>query len=427
MNITIEDAQKDKALIDEFVVESQGLVRQVIWNNFKYAKQNDEFDDLFQIGCIGLIKAARNFNPDFKVTFSTYAVPMIHGEIQRYKRDQGISQIHMPRKELTIYYKYVAMRNYMNDEEICDKLNISIGELSRIINATEGITSLQQPTNVEGNGNKMKTFEELIPGNFNLEGIVLNKIENLELIDKAREVLSVKEFEILLLHISGKVQTTIAKKVGMSQANISRVIKRISEKCINAKQLQITNRFKNKPMPKEIKEVMSNLEICPECRSILIEGSCSNKRCSTNAVIVAQASNIICARTKENAQKLLKEGKTTAEIALLMGFKHEKYFTALAVRWGVIEKKEDSKYKPKEEIPIRVLDNPILSGKQMDNKTSLLKPRVLVGQEAEYEIVNEGLIIRDIVNKGNQLVVNLELLGRFISELKEIESFSKAV
>ena len=432
MRITIEEAQKDKTLLDQFIIENQPLVQKVIWKNFGYAMQSGTFDDYFQIGCIGLIKATKNFNPIFKTTFSTYAVPMIIGEIQRYRRDYETSVIHISRLLQDKYYKYKRMKNeQISEDYICEELNISSGELSGIIMAIEGVASINQPLNYNNNDDSSYEFEDIISSKLDLENDSLNKFETKELIKKAKEILTEIEFKILLLHISGKTQPHIACETKMSQANVSRIIKRIKKICTKTNQIKIGS-----------EDVMSNLKFCSKCNSIILDGVCSNTKCKIEEIkeeniLETKEENVLEApkvylKNKETVQQLLDEGKNIDEIATLMGYTHIKYLIAIMVRWGLIDKKtktSEEVLSPKIDCDHKEVKSVIEESQKNEpvNKISILKPRVLEGEGAEYEIFEDGLIIRDLVNKDNKFVVNSSSLDRFINELQEIKRLKDVV
>lgn len=212
----------DKMARDTLVHGNLRLVLSVL-KQFKNRGEN--IDDLFQIGCIGLLKAVDNFNPDLGVRFSTYAVPMIMGEIRRYLRDNNT--IRVSRSVRRIAHKALQRREKLAKElgreptikEIAASLEIPEEEIVFALDANYEPISLNEPV---FNDNQDPVFiEEQVKDNDNDESW-LQKI----LLKEAMEKLSPREKEILAKRFfSGKTQVEVAKEIGISQAQVSRLEK----------------------------------------------------------------------------------------------------------------------------------------------------------------------------------------------------------
>ena len=140
--------QGDKAAKEEYIKGNLRLVLSVIK---RFGNSNENVDDLFQIGCVGLIKAINNFNTDLDVKFSTYAVPMIIGEIRRYMRDNSSIRVSRSLRD-TAYKAIYAKENYVKRnlkeptvQEIAEEIGISKEEIVFAMDAIQTPMSLQEP------------------------------------------------------------------------------------------------------------------------------------------------------------------------------------------------------------------------------------------------------------------------------------------
>lgn len=229
--ITIDDLKKDESLINEFVRENQRLVTMVIKKHFSYVNNTADYDDYFQTGCIGLVNAAKRFKPEYGTAFSTYAVPMITGEIMRYRRDFCVSSIHSPRSIKDKYFRYQALRNSgASEAEACSKLGMDSTELSVVANAVEPAFSLDAAVYDNDNGTPV-TGGDVVGSSFSLEQEALGRLTFLEIAGYLKGLLSETDMKILMLYLQQKTQVNIGKAIGMSQVNISRRIKKIRQVC----------------------------------------------------------------------------------------------------------------------------------------------------------------------------------------------------
>ena len=217
----------DKQAENRMVEENMGLVYSIAR---RFLNRGYDAEDLTQIGAIGLIKAVKKFNPEFNVQFSTYAVPMITGEIKRFLRDDGAVKISRTLKEN-------AMKGWRCEELLRRKLNRqpTINEISKesgidaesLIEAFEAATPPESIyESVYDNGDKEIRLLDTITGE-EIEDGVINKV----MIDDILSRLTEREKEIILFrYFRGKTQSEIAKIIGVSQVQISRIEKKAIER-----------------------------------------------------------------------------------------------------------------------------------------------------------------------------------------------------
>jgi RNA polymerase sigma factor (sigma-70 family) len=220
--VKIEEAQANKELMDTFINENMGLVGTAIKN-----LHIPHTEDYIQEGAIGLIKAAKRFDTNYGTTFSTYAVPMIEGEIRRYRREYETT-VKVPRDIKSIYFKSLRME-HLTDEEICKELNISIKELNEARLAMGYCNSLDTDVHKEDDGDAPITLHSLLASDCNTEEDAVENLLRIDIIDCLFQHLSDKHAEILELHLRGKTQQEIEKLVGLSQPEVSRKLKHIVE------------------------------------------------------------------------------------------------------------------------------------------------------------------------------------------------------
>ena len=207
----------------EYVVENNtGLVWSVVR---KFMNRGHEAEDLFQIGSIGLIKAVEKFDESFGVRFSTYAVPMIMGEIKRHLRDDGIIKVSRSLKEISIRARAAADRlsKEMGREPTVNEVAAAVGvpadELAMALDATVAPESINASVTEDG-----KALESIIDSGFDMEGTVITKIS----IKEALQNLDVRERQIIVLrYFKDKTQSQVAKQLGISQVQVSRIEKKI--------------------------------------------------------------------------------------------------------------------------------------------------------------------------------------------------------
>ena len=213
----------DQAAREKLIEGNLRLVLSVIQ---RFDKRGESPDDLFQVGCIGLIKAISNFDPDKQVRFSTYGVPMIAGEVRRYLRDN--SAIRVSRSIRDVAYRVLQCKEAMMTrmgreptlEEISKELEISPEEVSQALDAVCAPVSLFDP--VYSDGGDPLTVMDQVRDTKNTE---LNWMEHITL-RNAFQNLNNREKQILSLRFyDGKTQMEVANSLGISQAQVSRLEK----------------------------------------------------------------------------------------------------------------------------------------------------------------------------------------------------------
>lgn len=204
----------------------KGNLRLVLSMIKRFSSSNENVDDLFQIGCIGLMKAIDNFDTTLHVKFSTYAVPMIIGEIRRYLRDNN--SIRVSRSLRDIAYKAIyARENYVKKNlrepditEIASEIGINKEEIVYALDAIQSPMSLYEPVYTEG-GDTLYVMDQVSDKKNREE----NWVENLAL-GEAMERLNARERHIIDLRFyEGKTQMEVAREIGISQAQVSRLEK----------------------------------------------------------------------------------------------------------------------------------------------------------------------------------------------------------
>ena len=213
----------DEKAREEYIKGNLRLVLSVIK---RFDSSSESADDLFQIGCVGLMKAVDNFDPERLVRFSTYAVPMIVGEIRRYLRDNSsirVSRSLMDTAYKAIYAKEGYVRRYMKEptvQEIATEIGISKEDIMFALDAIQIPMSLQEPVYNDG-GDALYVMDQVSDKKNREE----NWVEELSL-EAAMERLNERERYIISLRFfEGKTQTEVAGQIGISQAQVSRLEK----------------------------------------------------------------------------------------------------------------------------------------------------------------------------------------------------------
>ena len=207
----------------EFINGNMRLVLSVIRRFFS---KGENADDLFQVGCVGLIKAIDNFEIEQNVQFSTYAVPMIIGEVKRYLRDNSSIRVSRSIKELAYKIiiekdKFVSEKNREPSiEELSNILNVSKEDIIMSIDAIQTPVSLQEP--VSGNNVDNINLEDQISDKKNLDSYWADTITIVEAMKKLNQkekmIINKRFFE-------GRTQIEVADEIGISQAQVSRLEK----------------------------------------------------------------------------------------------------------------------------------------------------------------------------------------------------------
>lgn len=216
---------------DELVKSNLGLVWSVAR---RYMGRGYELDDLYQIGCIGLMKCIEKFDLAYDVKFSTYAVPMISGEIKRYLRDDGMIKVSRTLKETA--NKVAKVRNEILNttgvepgiEDISDILNIDVEEIVASLEACVDVESINK-TIYQNEGNSISLADKIADDKDEQEEVI-NRMVIKELLSGLKE----EESKIIKLrYFENKTQTEIANEIGISQVQVSRMEKKILLKMRN--------------------------------------------------------------------------------------------------------------------------------------------------------------------------------------------------
>ena len=222
-SLLIQAKNGDENARQELIEGNLRLVLSVIQ---RFDKRGENPDDLFQVGCIGLIKAISNFDPTKQVRFSTYGVPMIAGEVRRYLRDN--SAIRVSRSIRDVAYRVLQCKEAMllrlgrdpTLEEISKELDLPQEDVAEALDAVCAPVSLYDPVYSDG-GDPLMVMDQ-VRDTRNTEGRWMERIA----LRDAFKTLSEREKQILSLRFyDGKTQMEVATTLGISQAQVSRLEK----------------------------------------------------------------------------------------------------------------------------------------------------------------------------------------------------------
>ena len=204
----------------------KGNLRLVLSIIHRFNNNNENIDDLFQIGCIGLIKAIDNFDISQQVKFSTYAVPMIQGELRRYLRDNNSIRVSRSMRDIAykaIYIKENMMKKNLREptiNDIANELGIDREDIVTALDAIQSPVSLYEPVNSDGT-DSIYVMDQ-VSDKKNREEIWLEEIS----LGEAIKRLPKREKNIIdLRFFEGKTQMEVAQEIGISQAQVSRLEK----------------------------------------------------------------------------------------------------------------------------------------------------------------------------------------------------------
>lgn len=234
----------DKEAREKLIEENLGLVRHIVK---RFLERGYEVEDLFQIGCIGLMKAIDKFDLNFDVKFSTYAVPMIQGEIKRFLRDDGMVKVSRTLKENGWKIKQAAQKLahlYGRDatlQELSEETGLDREDIVLALDANVEVESIYKSV-YQSDGNEIYLVDQVIGeaggvGRSVLEGTgsceicedtEKEKLLNHMLLEQLLGGLEENERELIRLrYFQDKTQVEVAKKMGISQVQVSRMEKRI--------------------------------------------------------------------------------------------------------------------------------------------------------------------------------------------------------
>lgn len=223
--LLIRAKEGDKEAKEELVNNNLGLIHHVVK---RYAGRGVEMEDLFQIGSIGLLKAIENFNLEFGVQFSTYAVPMIQGEIKRFMRDDGMIKVSRSIKEnsfkiskaLNEYVQKYGVEPTVNT--LCELTSLTQEDVLMAMDASRDVESIYNFT-TRDDGNEQFLVDKLA-GEDKEEETIVNRVMLKQLLN----TLGGMEKELLCLrYFEDKTQMQVAGILGISQVQVSRLEKKI--------------------------------------------------------------------------------------------------------------------------------------------------------------------------------------------------------
>ena len=216
-------AKGDKAAREEFI---QGNLRLVLSIIQRFNNSNENVDDLFQIGCIGLIKAIDNFDLSQQVKFSTYAVPMIIGEIRRYLRDNNSIRVSRSLRDIAykaIYAKEALAKRQQKEptiSEISSEIGIEAEQIIYALDAIQSPVSIYEPVYSEG-GDTLYVLDQISDKKNKEE----KWVEDISLNDAIMRLPNREKMIIDMRFYKGKTQMEVAEEIGISQAQVSRLEK----------------------------------------------------------------------------------------------------------------------------------------------------------------------------------------------------------
>lgn len=213
----------DRQAREDYITGNLRLVLSVIQ---RFSNSNENVDDLFQIGCIGLIKAIDNFDITQNVKFSTYAVPMIIGEIRRYLRDNNSIRVSRSLRDIAykaIYTKEMLLKKNLKEPtimEIASEIGVGKEEIVMALDAIQSPMSLYEPVYTEG-GDTLFVMDQ-ISDKKNKED---NWVEELSLSQAIKRLNERERLIIKMRFFEGKTQMEVAEEIHISQAQVSRLEK----------------------------------------------------------------------------------------------------------------------------------------------------------------------------------------------------------
>ncbi len=215
----------DQDAKEQLITENLGLVWAVAR---RFLGRGYELEDLYQIGCIGLMKCIDKFDLSYEVKLSTYAVPMISGEIKRFLRDDGMVKVSRTLKETA--YKVKRMREEIVNqtgiepklEEISQRLEIDVEEIVAALEANVEVESIHK-TIYENDGNSIYLIDKLAAEEDEKEEVINHMLVE----DLIKGLEETEEKIIRMRYYENKTQTEIAKEIGVSQVQVSRMEKKI--------------------------------------------------------------------------------------------------------------------------------------------------------------------------------------------------------
>ncbi len=215
---------KDMQALNDIVEKNSGLVWSIVK---RFIGRGYEKEDLYQIGCLGFVKAIQRYDVTFETKISTYAVPYILGEIKRFIRDDGMIKVSRSIKELSIKIRELQ-NQYKEKEELtinkmAEILGVTIEDINLALEATRPIESINEESYNDGDKNNVSKIEQIENKKDEMSNII-DKIAIKDLIGSLKE----REKQIILLrYYRGKTQTQVSKMLGITQVQVSRIERRV--------------------------------------------------------------------------------------------------------------------------------------------------------------------------------------------------------
>ncbi|MBR7159443.1 MAG: SigB/SigF/SigG family RNA polymerase sigma factor [Clostridia bacterium] len=234
MDLIVRAQQGSDYAKEKLIIENTPLIKSIVR---RYAGKNVEYEDLMQLGAMGLVKAINNFDVSFNVQFSTYAVPMIAGEIKRFMRDDGAIKVSRAIKSLNIKInKYIDEYKQENNseptiQEISNHFNISPQEVVFVTDSSKIPVSIYENVDSENENELLDCIPGVDNTEKNIYKILLKDIIN-DLPDREKKI-------ILLRYFRDMTQSEIAQIFGVSQVQISRIESKVLEKMRKAFEVKI--------------------------------------------------------------------------------------------------------------------------------------------------------------------------------------------
>ena len=215
----------DPAATEQIIRENSGLIWSVVK---KFAGRGYDSEDLYQIGAIGLLKCIRKFDLGYEVKFSTYAVPMIIGEIKRFLRDDGMIKVSRPMKELATKARYAQeqLTTKLNRQpvltELAEAVHASVEDLIVAMESGREVESLYATIH-QGDSGPIYLIDK-IDRNEDDNDQIINNIAIKQIIGRLKP----KDRQVIILrYFQDKTQTEVAKEIGVSQVQVSRIEKKV--------------------------------------------------------------------------------------------------------------------------------------------------------------------------------------------------------
>ena len=219
----------DKDAREKLISDNLGLVWSIVR---RFEHRGHEREELFQIGCIGLMKAIDKFEVSYEVKFSTYAVPMIMGEVKRFLRDSSMMKVSRSLKENGWKVKKASdmlSQKYGRDatlQEISEEVGLSVEDIVEAMEANEEVASIYQPV-YQSDDNEIYLVDQI----YGESTAKTDELVNHLLLEQLLKELDEKEKELIeLRYFKDMTQVQVAKKLGVSQVQVSRLEKRAIEK-----------------------------------------------------------------------------------------------------------------------------------------------------------------------------------------------------